>query len=450
MPTNDLRIRVLGDFEVTIGDATYRDGAWPTAAANVVKLLALQPDRSMTRSQLIDALWPDVDADTGANRLYKALHQLRQATNGHEPLVTTANGLLSLTSHALVDVADFRAAALEAKATGSRPDLERAVDLYRGELLPGDTYEEWTFPQRDELSRLVRDLQLEERRQPSDQDNRTPTLTEVPYPPIHHVTTPDGCRIAYHVLGSGPPLVHMSQIAWNDLVLEWEIPAWQAWHRGLANGRTLIRYDSRGLGQSQREIEHLTVSDLMCDLEAVVDAVGLDQFDLFSGIHSCLAAIRFSVERPDRVRRLVLWAPYSRPADLTAEPMPSAGLASAPLDWEWYCRNAAAITLSLEHHEIANQMAEMLIASSSPETVAHAAAGCWTEDVTDLLSDLELPVLILHPPQPEYPPQEAAVRVLTARIPDARLALVPKSAYSPIAGDTENVLALIHQFLDED
>jgi DNA-binding SARP family transcriptional activator/pimeloyl-ACP methyl ester carboxylesterase len=273
---------------------------------------------------------------------------------------------------------------------------------------------------------------------------------QVPCPELRFVTTPDGCRLAYQVFGSGPPLVHMSQLCWNDLVREWEIPAWQAFHRKLGRGRTLVRYDSRGMGQSDREVERLTVDDIVCDLLTVVDEIGLDTFDLYTGIHSCLAGIKFAALRPERVRRLVMLGPYVRPADMTVQDGPSAGLNSASLDWDWYCRNGAAMTLGFEHHEVANQLGQMMVESSSAEFVGHVAAGYWTEDLTEYLPQLRMPVLCLHPPQPFYDDIDAEVRALTAQIPDGRLALLPDCPMLPIVGDTDGMVAVVHSFLDEE
>jgi hypothetical protein len=106
-------------------------------------------------------------------------------------------------------------------------------------------------------------------------DNHTP-------PPryeqeIHFCTTADGVQLAYSSIGNGPPLVKTGN--WmTHLEFDFESPIWRHLYRELARDHTLIRYDARGNGLSDRDVENVSFETFVSDLEAVVDAAGLERF----------------------------------------------------------------------------------------------------------------------------------------------------------------------------
>lgn len=96
---------------------------------------------------------------------------------------------------------------------------------------------------------------------------------------IRFCTSDDGHRLAYATIGSGPPLVRAAH--WiTHLDYDWHSPVWRHWLEGLARGRTLVRYDERGCGLSDHDVRESSLDAYVQDLEAVVDAVGLDRFPL--------------------------------------------------------------------------------------------------------------------------------------------------------------------------
>ena len=59
----------------------------------------------------------------------------------------------------------------------------------------------------------------------------------------------DGTRLAYSVIGEGPPLVKTAN--WlNHIEHDWDSPLWRHWIDEFTRGRSLIRYDERGNGLS--------------------------------------------------------------------------------------------------------------------------------------------------------------------------------------------------------
>ena len=94
---------------------------------------------------------------------------------------------------------------------------------------------------------------------------------------IHFCTASDGVRIAYALAGKGPPLVKAAN--WlNHLEYDWESPVWSHLLHGLAAEHRLIRYDERGNGLSDWNVDDISFDAFVRDLETVVDAAGLQRF----------------------------------------------------------------------------------------------------------------------------------------------------------------------------
>ncbi len=126
---------------------------------------------------------------------------------------------------------------------------------------------------------------------------------------IRFCTSTDGVRIAYATSGSGAPLVKTAN--WlNHLEFDWESPIWHHMFRALSHDNTLVRYDSRGNGLSDWNVENLTLDALVCDLKAVVDAAGVERFPLFAMSQGCAVAVEFAVRHPERVSKLILYGGY--------------------------------------------------------------------------------------------------------------------------------------------
>src|ERR671910_383084 len=119
-------------------------------------------------------------------------------------------------------------------------------------------------------------------------------------------TSPDGVGLAYAIDGDGPPLVKAGN--WmTHLEYDRQSPVWRHWVRELSRGHTLVRYDERGCGLSDRQFEGTpTLDSYVGDLAAVVDAAVLG----VSG--GGPTAIEYAVRNPERVSHLVLYGTYTR------------------------------------------------------------------------------------------------------------------------------------------
>src|SRR6202043_3759518 len=96
----------------------------------------------------------------------------------------------------------------------------------------------------------------------------------------------------------------------THLEFDFQSPIWRHLYRELSRDHTLIRYDARGNGLSDRDIEEVSNEVFVSDLEAVVDAAGLERFALLGISQGCAVSIAYAVRHPERVTHLVLFGGY--------------------------------------------------------------------------------------------------------------------------------------------
>jgi predicted ATPase/DNA-binding SARP family transcriptional activator len=141
-----VRIRLLGGFEVTVGDRPAVPGAWRLRKAKtLVKLLALADGHRMHRDALVAILWPDRDAASAANNLHQALYVARRVVGGAPGLFTLRDDIVLLSEGRMpwLDTEAFDAACQLARRTRDPDDYRAALELCRGDLLPEDRFEDW-------------------------------------------------------------------------------------------------------------------------------------------------------------------------------------------------------------------------------------------------------------------------------------------------------------------
>src|SRR5215208_6678933 len=166
-PSNEVpesvRIWLLGRFRTSVGHKTLEESQWRLRkAAKLVKLLALAPNHRIHRERAMDLLWPDLDPKAAANNLRHALHVARRTLEKPSGASASPRYLL-LSGEVLelypavtlwVDVEAFGRAVESARRSREPTAYRAALDLYAGDLLPEDRYEEWVDARREELRRL--------------------------------------------------------------------------------------------------------------------------------------------------------------------------------------------------------------------------------------------------------------------------------------------------------
>jgi predicted ATPase/DNA-binding SARP family transcriptional activator len=147
-----VRIRLLGGFEVTVGDRPVAADAWRLRKAKtLVKLLALARGQRLHREAVLAVLWPDRDSASAANNLHQALYIARRALRPASGLFCLRDHLVLLSEGARpwLDTEAFDAACRRARQTQDPRDYRAAAELYRGDILPEDRFEDWAEGPRE-------------------------------------------------------------------------------------------------------------------------------------------------------------------------------------------------------------------------------------------------------------------------------------------------------------
>jgi class 3 adenylate cyclase/pimeloyl-ACP methyl ester carboxylesterase len=283
----------------------------------------------------------------------------------------------------------------------------------------------------------------------SAEDTPTPTIRYEQE--IHFCQTGDGVQLAYARIGQGPPLVKTGH--WmTHIEFDLESPIWRHLYRELSRDHSFIRYDARGNGLSDREIPDLTFEKFVDDLEAVVDAAGIDRFALLGISQGCAVSITYAVRHPERVSHLVLLGGYAvgwrKRARTEAEK--EAGEAMLTLmRVGWGQENPAFRQMFTSqfipgaNKEQADWFNEFQRISSSPVDAARNFLANGEADVGSLLSQVKVPTLVMHARHDARVPFELGRR-LAAGIPGARF--VPLESRNHVMLEGEPALT---RFLEE-
>ena len=128
----------------------------------------------------------------------------------------------------------------------------------------------------------------------------------IPNQEIRFCRASDGTRLAYAIHGSGPPLVVVS--CWlSHLQHDWQSPVWRHFLDELGEIATVIRYDERGFGMSDWDVDDFSIEARVSDLEAVLDSTGFERFALLGMSGGSAVAMAYAATHPASVSRLVLY-----------------------------------------------------------------------------------------------------------------------------------------------
>lgn len=257
----------------------------------------------------------------------------------------------------------------------------------------------------------------------------------------------DGARIAYAVAGDGPPLVRAAH--WlSHLEYEWRSPLWQPWLEGMARRCTLIRYDGRGCGLSDRHFDAFRLDDCVRDLEVVVDSCGLERFALAGMSQGGPIAIAYAAKHPGRVSHLVLYGTYMRGRAHRPGSDNETDTLIRLIELGWgqagspYAELFAALFLRQPDAEQRLQFTELQRLSASAATAAAIVGGFDAIEVTPIARTLTVPTLVLHARDDGRVPFDEGRRTASI-IPNARLIALEGTSHILQPGERA-----LEQFLD--
>jgi predicted ATPase/DNA-binding SARP family transcriptional activator/pimeloyl-ACP methyl ester carboxylesterase len=284
----------------------------------------------------------------------------------------------------------------------------------------------------------------------------TKTIVHAPTQQVHMCTSPDGVKIAYATTGHGPWLVKAAN--WlSHLEFDWDSPVWRHWIKNLSRYHTLVRYDKRGTGLSDWQVD-MSFEAFVTDLETVVDTLGLERFPLLGVSQGGATAVAYAVRHPERVSHLILYGAYARGRYHRTYSPEEAELGNTRLkmiEIGWGKDNPAFrqfFTTSFMPEATPEQMHwfnDLQRISTSPENAIKLENVVFRVNVSDLLKSVSVPTLVIHAAQDGVVPLEEG-RYLATHIPGAHF--VALDSKNHILLETEpawgRFLAEVYSFLE--
>lgn len=265
-------------------------------------------------------------------------------------------------------------------------------------------------------------------------------------PAIRYTTTVDGVRIAYWSVGDGPIVISLPPLPHSHIRVEWDIPALRRTFEATAAAATLVRYDGRGTGLSQRDSCDFSLETMLLDLDAVIAAFEVDNVVLYGPANAGAVAVAYAARHPEHVSHLILWSPIVDGSIVANNPHLRALRRLAADDWELFAQTVAHNLLGWSENEAARQFAQVILAGNSQDTLLPLVAAIGQINVWDELPQVRCPTLVQHRPETGMIPPGVIERVV-ASIPDARLALYEGSSTVPYLGDWRTINRGIQGFM---
>ncbi len=258
---------------------------------------------------------------------------------------------------------------------------------------------------------------------------------------IHFCTAPDGIRIAYAEVGRGLPLIKTAN--WlNHLEYDWQSPVWKHLLHALAANHRLIRYDARGNGLSDWEVDDISLEAFVRDLESVVEATGLQRFDLLGMSQGCAVSIAYAVRHPERVSHLLLYGGFARgrrKRESTRDAEQSEAFLTL-MRHGWGQENPAfrqmftSLFIPGGTSEQMQWFNDLQRITTSPQNAVRIRHAVDEIDVSNLLGQVKVPTLVLHCRNDAVQPFEGG-RQLAAAIPGARFVALEGSNHIILESD---------------
>ena len=266
-------------------------------------------------------------------------------------------------------------------------------------------------------------------------------------PRIQYAQTDDGVSIAYWKMGEGNPVIQVVGPL-SHLQKEWAFPERRAFYERLAQNTTLLRFDQRGSGLSDREVSDYSRDAHVMDIEAVAREARLDRFALIGMGSAARFAIAHAFKHPEQVSRLVLWHPMNQ---ITGQPtrVTEALYRLRDSDWELYTDTLVLVIEGWTAGEASARLGEYFRECATAETMRAQQAEWRGVDTRLLLPELRVPTLLLHRSGVRNI-DEGLIRGIASKIPDARSLFLDGTNYSWYLGDVEPVLEAINDFLGDD
>ena len=256
-------------------------------------------------------------------------------------------------------------------------------------------------------------------------------------------------NIAYQVSGSGPFDLVWVQGFVNNVELHWELPGAAQFINRLSSFCRLIRFDRRGTGLSDRNVDPgTTLEQRMDDVRAVMDAAGSHRAALLGLSEGGPMSVMFAATYPERTRALVLYGAYA--VSHLSQTLSSEQLEARYkiLEQGWGTGRSANVMAPSRASEeaVVRAWARYERQSCSPGGFVSLSRAAHAFDVRDLLPGIRVPTLVLHR-SGDIAVLVGSGRYLASHIPGAKYVEMPGMDHAPPVGDYERLVGEIEEFL---
>ena len=268
---------------------------------------------------------------------------------------------------------------------------------------------------------------------------------------IKYCRTVDDKRIAHATTGSGSPVVRA--FGWfTNLELEWNSAVGRSFWERLGLNHQLIRYDGRGFGLSEKTLE-FSAQTRLDDLEAVIDATGVERFALLGTSEGCRTAIRYALAHPERVSHLVLYGPATPVIEVGEEADEWKGFYSL-ISAGWARPSHSRFFADLFLGESCSQDEYDYFQAMQTESASAETAATYFQSITEgddifaLARQITVPTLVVHPRNDQICPFSWG-QALAAEIPNAQLVPLESDCHFQLMSNTvsEAYISAIDDFI---
>ncbi len=274
---------------------------------------------------------------------------------------------------------------------------------------------------------------------------------------IQFATSADGTQIAYAKSGQGPVVMRTGHFL-THLEMDWLNPIWRPYLDRLSVDHTVYRYDQRGSGLSQTNVDDLSLDTYTADLLAVADAAGLESFPLIASSQGVPIAINFAATYPERVTRLVLYGGYATGRalrkDNPSENEAAGFLAMIRAGWgnpeSAFMKAFTSLFCPGGSKEELDSLIQIQLASATPEMAARIRIAIDHMDVFDKLGDVKAPTLVIHASHDSVHPVSQS-RLVAAGIAGAEYHQVDSYNHMYLPSDPvwEEIVTAQLEFIDQ-
>jgi DNA-binding SARP family transcriptional activator len=158
------RVRLFGGLDVSVDHRSIRERDWKKRKSRLLfAMLVVRRGQDVPRDEILEYLWPDLDYDKAKNNFYVAWSTMKAALMAPDhkqepcPYIESRRGRCRVICDLLrsdVDefeelIAEIREHEAAGKVTEAVNALQNLMSVYRGDLLPGDVYDDWFASCRD-------------------------------------------------------------------------------------------------------------------------------------------------------------------------------------------------------------------------------------------------------------------------------------------------------------